>query len=181
MRLSELNAMLPTAPYDLQEECELYARESGRHAKLHYFPGAGWFVRFSLRPNDDKRLLLAQAGMIAEEEIGEDVFFSVPDPRRDARPGDMIPLDINQMGRSGIREFLERGNSWSGRGQYTSIVDAHLKAREANRLQKIKLRQEMKEANRQRQREQRRWWLKIPLVQVGIELARKGTNKRSKS
>lgn len=175
MNLAMLNAALPKAPFDLQEEVELYARESGRTARLHYFPGAGWFARFNLRCNDPA-MLLFQQGM-TDEPPGEDVFFMVPDPSPTARPGDMVPLDVLQMGRAGVREFLERGNTWSGRGEYDSIVDAHAKAREANRQAKMAFKAQRKDENRQRQRAQRRWWLKIPLVAVGIDVGRRIANR----
>jgi hypothetical protein len=162
--LRVLNSGLPRAPWDIAEEVELFARESGRTATLHYIPGSGWFARFSLRTNDP-RMRLYQEGH-AEAPPTEDVWFHRPKPG--GRPGDFIMLDIEQMGRSGVRTFLERGNTWSGRGEFDSVEDAARKAMEANRREREKLRADARENNRYAQREKRRWRFKIPFLRGGL-------------
>ena len=121
-------------------------------------------ARFSRRPNDPMREL-QQKGKV--EEATEDVYFHVHvrdyDPQRHPaiRPpsGDSrqvyVPLDILQMGVSGVREFLERGNTWSGRGQFSSHRDRLDQSAEANR----RGRREIKEAARERtlERVRSRW------------------------
>lgn len=156
---------LPTAPYEIQEEVEKYARESGRTAKLHYIPNVGWMARFSLRPND-KRMVLWQEGR-APEPPTEDVFFHRPHPEK---RGEFIPMDIRQMGASGVRRFLERGNMWSGRGVHNSPVEARRKARDRNEADRQKLRREAKEEARDMVKDTRRSRLKIPYHTVGIDL-----------
>ncbi|KKK55945.1 hypothetical protein LCGC14_3069470 [marine sediment metagenome] len=52
----------PRAPVEIQEEVELYARESGRHARLIFVPmqlggradDGTWVVRFTLRSSDKR-------------------------------------------------------------------------------------------------------------------------------
>lgn len=136
------------APPELQEEVELFARKSNRTARLHFVPYGGWFARFELRSNDPV-LRLYQEGKVGEPPT-EDVFFHVkreqfnrklhpcipghePKPHnpRDFRA--FIPLDILQLGRDGVRNFLEAGDTWSGRGVFNSQLDA-LKAAEAANL-----------------------------------------------
>lgn len=159
----------PKAPPEIATEVELYARESGRTATVHYIPYGGWFARFSLRCND-KRMLLYQQGM-APEPPTEDVWFHLPKPG--GRPGDFVQLDILQMGASGVRQFLERGNTWSGRGEYASIEDATRKAAQSNADARAKYRADLKEASRYEQRDKRRQRFKIPFLRVGISFNNK--------
>ena len=156
---------LPRAPYEIQEEVEKYARESGRTAKIHYVPMVGWMVRFSLRSND-KRMRLWQEGR-APEPPTEDVIFHAPDP--DNR-GETIALDIRQMGASGVRQFLEKGNMWSGRGASSSPVEAHRKAKERNEEERRKAKETARENTKDFLRDQRRSRLKVPFHRVGIDL-----------
>jgi len=181
MNLRVLNEILPKAPWDLQEEVELYARESGRTAKLHFMPGVNtWFVRFSLRSND-KRMLAFQQGMAAEPPT-EDVWFhraASPEDvtkQRASKPGDFVALDIVQMGRSGIREFLDRGNTWSGRGEFASIAESRLKAKQAEKEAKEKLYRHQKDEARQMVKATKHHRLKIPVVPVGIDLKERANN-----
>ncbi len=173
MNIHELNSRYPTAPHELQEAVELWARESGRHAKLHWSPGGTWFVRLTLRA-DDKRMLLYRQGF-SEAPPGEDVWFHIPNPREGQRIGGVlqgpyIPLDIHHLGVSGVREFLEKGNTWSGRGEYLSLVDQLHQVRETNETKRRSFREFQKEENRYEQRQQRRFRLKIPFLPVGINL-----------
>lgn len=175
MNLHVLNAILPKAPWDLQEEVELYARESGRTAKLHFMPGINtWFARFSLRSND-KRMLAYQQGLAADVPT-EDVWFHRAASHEDVarnraqKPGDWIPLDIIQMGRSGVREFLDRGNTWSGRGEFASIAESRLKAKEANAAAKERLRAQQKDDAMQMTKQTKHHRLKIPVIPVAIDL-----------
>jgi len=178
MNLAMLNSKYPRAPWDIQETVELWAREQGRTARMHLAPGGTWFVRLSLRCNDP-RMLLAQQGITAEPP-GEDVWFHIPNPREGkvvsgVRQGPYIPLDINQMGVSGVREFLEKGNTWSGRGEYLSLIDQLHKVRATNEEVRLKSRADAREESRHEQRDKRRWRFKIPYLTVGIDLKTKGS------
>lgn len=161
---------MPKAPPDLQEEVELFARETGRTGSLHFIPVGGWFARLSLKPNDP-RLRLHQEGM-AEETPSEDIWFHVP---KRGELNEYEPLDIVQMGRSGIREFLDRGNTWSGRGEFSDHMEALRKANAANEDIDVKFRADLKEESRHEQRDKRRWRFKIPFLRVMIDLSKKDT------
>ena len=156
---------LPRPPWEIAEEVELYARESGRHAKLHFAPGGGWVARFTLRPSD-KRMRIYQELRTGKPPT-EDVWFHRPKPG--GRVGDFIPLDILEMGASGVRQFLERGNMW-GRGEYRSLEEQLRQVTEENEEGRLKNRAKAKEANRYMQRDKRRWRFKIPFLPVGINL-----------
>ena len=162
----------PTAPVDIADTVELYARESGRNGTVHFVPTAieghtitagTWFARFTLRAMDP-RMKSYHEGQAPEPPV-EDVWF-----HEALDDGSYRPLDILQMGASGVREFLDRGNSWSGRGEYTSLHDQLAKVREGNAEGKVKFKQEQKELNRHEQREKRRHRFKIPFLPVEIDL-----------
>lgn len=180
---------LPEAPPDIREEVELWARERGRTAKIHFVPYGGWFVRLELRPNDP-RMRAFQEGR-APEPPTEDVFLHVfrqdYDPKRHPaipalipKPGSAqqtVPLDIYQLGRSGVREFLEKGDTWSGRGLYSSHEDRMRKVGEANRESARKLREHYRDQAGRRARDTRRQRLKIPFIRMGVDIV-KGVLKR---
>lgn len=182
---------LPVVPVEIQDEVELYARESGRTATLHFIPTelangtairGTWMARFSLRSND-KRLILYQQGM-ASEPPTEDVWFHEQNPDEGnlipgsygRREGSYRALDILQMGASGIRTFLERGNMWSGRGEFKSLEEQAEKAKTANKEMREKHRQDQKETSRYEQRDKRRSRWKIPFLPVGVQLTRQATD-----
>jgi len=159
----------------------MYARESGRHATLHFVPTllrgtrvvqGTWLVRFTLR-SDDKRLLLYQEGKVAEPPT-EDVWLHEPDPES---PTGYRPYNLGDLGTDGVRNFLAKGNMWSGSGQFGSKTleqlarDAIEKNRNAGQVAKSAAREEC----RLTLRDERRWRLKIPFLPVGISLPKIGT------
>ena len=167
MDIRVLNAGYPQAPHEFQEVVELWAREGGRHAKLHFTPGGTWFVRISLK-SDDPRMELYKLGLI-EEPVGEDVWLHLPNPHEGkvingAKQGPFIPLSLSDLGTSGLREFLERGDTWSGRGEYMSLLEQRRKVNESNEDMRRKNRAVQKEENRHEMRQSRRRRLKIPFL-----------------
>ncbi len=182
MNVAQLNSRYPRAPSAFQEEAELWARGSGRHAKLHFAPNGTWFVRVSLK-SDDGRLRLHQMGL-ADEPMGEDVWLHLPNPHEgkvigDVRQGPYIPIDLEQLGVSGLREFLDRGDTWSGRGEYLSLVDQLRKVEETNEEVRVRHRAFHKEESRHEMRQSRRFRLKIPFLPVEFDFER-AKNKQEK-
>lgn len=173
---------MPRAPVEIQEEVELYARESGRHANLIFVPtefvngrlaNGTWLVRFTLRSND-KRMQAYQEGRAAKPPT-EDVWLHEHNPDEGKpisggrKQGPYKPLDIVQMGAGGVRQFLERGNMW-GRGQFKSLEEQVREVQADNEAARLKFRADQKEASRYEQRDKRRWRLKIPFISVGVNL-----------
>ena len=159
---------LPSPPIELADEVELWARQSGRHAKLQFAPTklkggqvveGCWVVRISLR-SDDRRMLLYRRGQ-APEPPTEDVWLHVPD---NDSPTGYRGLDLGQLGASGVRQFLERGDTWSGRGEFRSLDDQARLAMDANARMRETHRAHQKDENRHEQRDNRRRYLGIPLV-----------------
>lgn len=170
-----LSRGLPSAPPDVREEVELYARQHGRTGSVAYvpYPVNAWEARLSLRPNDPA-MKAWQEGR-AEEPPVETVLFVEPNPKvgqvedvvLDGQRirhvhGPYRALDIVQMGASGVRQFLERGNTWSGRGEHRSIDAARQHAENLNRAKKEKARADAIESAKHRAREDRVWWSKKP-------------------
>lgn len=184
-------SVVPRAPAEISDAAELWARKSGRSAKVHFAPLAGWFVRLSLKPND-KAMKAWQEGR-APEPPTEDVFFhvknpfegvymSVQDVLADARFKHlplidwwagrkvMLPtylqLDILQMGVSGVTAYLEREDTWSGRGQYASLDEETKKRQERDRLGKESLREKQETQAGERAKDRRRQIAKIPYLRI---------------
>lgn len=175
---------IPLPPVSLADEVEHYARLSGRSGTLHFIPTAfrgrqvlagAWVARFTLRP-DDKRMVLFQQGLSAEPPL-EDVWIHEANPRagqmnpktREREP-DYIPLDITLMGPSGLREFLEKGNMWSGRGMFDSPEDELKQSRERQAESRESLRTKARFDAVKKASERRRSILKIPFLPVEIDL-----------
>lgn len=130
----------PSAPPEVAEAVELYAREGGRTGSVRYvpYPVNAWEARFSLKPNDPA-MRAWQEGRAAEPPM-ETVLFVEPNPDNGKRKsfvsngrriayvdGPFRAIDIRQLGPSGVRNFLQKGNTWSGRGEFASqeaAVDA---------------------------------------------------------
>jgi len=110
----------------------------------------------------------------APEPPTEDVWFHEPNPDEGKvingrRQGPFIPLDIYLMGASGVRNWLEKGDTWSGMGVFRSIEEAFRKASESNKTAKEKFRADQKDQAVSEASDKRRQYLKIPLVPGGIE------------
>ena len=165
---------LPKAPVEIQDAVELYARQSrGGHGVIHFVPSAmpfkqngrticygTWMIRFTLRP-EDKRLQLVKTGKASAEEVTEDVWL------RDATG---TPFDIHQLGVGGVLSHLEKGNMWSGRGEFSSLTEQLQKVRQQNEAAQEKHRADQKDAAKATARDKRRSLLKIPFLTVNADL-----------
>jgi len=167
---------LPAAPAEIADEVELWARQSGRHARLHFFPtrfrhgrivSGTWVVRLTLKAGD-KRLSLYQQGKVAEPPT-EDVWLHEPDGQ-----GGYRALNLTDMGASGVREFLEKGNMWSGRGQFGSLEEQLRKVNQDNEAARQKNRADAKDQALVRTADRRRSALGIPFVGVVADITPEG-------
>lgn len=189
------SSAMPKAPVEISDAAEKWARKVGRSATVHFAPFAGWFVRLSLRSND-KRMIAFREGR-AEEPATEDVFFHVKnpfeakemsmsdvlaDPRFKGQPlidwwGGIkvrmpiyLQFDILQMGAEGVTSFLEREDTWSGRGKYGSLAEATKKTLESNEAGAEKMRADMEEQAGRRAHDLRRQIGKVPFLRVLADL-----------
>jgi hypothetical protein len=162
---------LPRAPTEIADAVELYARESNRHATLHFIPIAGrlgcWVVRMTLKP-DDPRLSLYRDGKVAEPPT-EHVWLHEPlglDEPRMIPTYAYRPLNIHELGAAGVRAWLDRSNLWSGRGELSSLEQQVQDTVEAGRQAAQKRRTDAEDQTRALVRDRRRWYQRIPFLPV---------------
>lgn len=165
---------VPVAPDDVIAEVRKYAAEHGRTGHIQYVPMARcWVVRLSLKPNDPA--LAAVQGQVTDEKY-EDVWLMEPNPKRGQRlpngriEGPYVSLNLEQLGPSGVRAFLDKGNRWSGRGEVSSIAEAARKTHESHEQGKQKARRDAREWVKELAHDVRRQVNKIPLLRTGIDL-----------
>lgn len=188
----------PRPPPEIATEVELWARQRGRSARMQWVPTLlfgttavrhVWVIHLELRPNDPKMLAFKEGR--AEKPPTEQVWLHVPNLDKDGRSLEgkeipntmglrepkMIGVDINALGAAGVREFLERDDTWSGRGEHGSLMESLQATREHNADVRRKVKAEAREENRQALKEERRRWLGIPQIVAGISLGKKKTTK----
>ena len=169
--LSERSKRRPTAilpPVEFADAVEMYARRHDRNGALRFIPPPVncWIVAFSLKPNDPRRLL---------GDDQEEIVYLWRQPTREERAKQNGPLNyvgykLDELGVTGLVEFLEKTNTWSGRGQYDSLASAmrDQDEKKATAMQKAvdQGRQDAVDDGMQK----RRQVLKIPFLPVGINL-----------
>lgn len=159
------NRGVPTIPVDISNEVELFARQWGRHARMEWNVNLNApVIHFSL-PKDSKLWKMWQEG-----ELDHEPTESVPLIEWDADNRKYGPMNLEDLGPSGIRALLEKSNVWSGRGEHKDLVSSVGATIEKNR--------ELREEGRKRAREigmeigwlSRRETLELPQSQVLIDL-----------
>ena len=149
-------------PAEFEEVVEMYAREYGRHATLEYIPPINcWTVEFTLKP-DDPRMKGWKQGRLTEEP--KEVVYLW---RWSKKQNQYVGYKLSELGTTGLREFLEKGNSW-GRGQ--SLVDAVNEQEELRVKGDEKRRLEGRANARDLGMDKRRTELDIPYLGVDIDL-----------
>lgn len=121
---------VPIAPAWFADTVELWARRWGRHATTRWERKVGCFVTFFSRRDADPVMAAVQSQERKNE--GEPMYWHQWS-QKPVRPHPMIPdvmmpgfipLDIEQLGESGVLERLDKANLWSGRGEYASLDEA---------------------------------------------------------
>lgn len=176
--------MLPTPPVEIAEAVELWARQYGRHATMKFIPHMQppcWSVNLSLKPGDPA-LKRWQEGK-AEHEPTEgvlllewDAALGETNPHTGRKAGAYRAVNLEEYGPTGVVELLEKGNTWSGRGEYGSLAQAVVAAATRSREAKEKTRAQMRQWSRDLAADQRRQILKVPFHRVGIALGTEVTN-----
>lgn len=116
------------APYEYNEAVEMWARTYGRHGWVEYNqPLDCWVIHLTKRPEDPMLKAWKEGTLDQPNEPTE----CVPLHRRDEKSAyGYVPL--HEYGVSGVIEVLNKGNTWSGRGEFKDIVDGLKKTREHN-------------------------------------------------
>jgi len=155
------------APLEFQDAVELHFRKSGRHATIVWIPEpvCQWQIRITLRP-DDPALAAWQAGE-AEEEPVETVEITFYDEDL----GLYVGYELDELGVSGLTEMLEKGDTWSGQGRFSSIQDALTWQVENQRSTQERLRNAMRDEAMAVGRDVRKRVTGEPILPVGIDLS----------
>ena len=170
------------APYEFRDTAELFARRYGGHGDIVWVaaPVNCWQVRFTLK-SGDPRLQHPDDGTHYEAVLLHE--FVDPNrepthPKLDLLPRDnrnrptpaFVPIELDDLGTSGLQEILEKGSLLSGRGEFTSSEQAAKAVLDRHRNHRERTRQELRDAARHRTLDDRRKFLDIPQVPVGIDL-----------
>ncbi len=169
---------MPTCPVEISDAVEKYARKSDRHATCVCVPTefdyngrivkTTWRVDLSLRPGDP--LLKAYQKGRTKKVPCEEIWLHRLNPEPAGWRDKYIPFKIEDMGASGVVEFLEQGNIHSGRGEFNSMDDVVTRTAELNAQRKQKRFNDGEDRVRAEARDKRRSRLKIPFLGVGVDL-----------
>lgn len=168
MFVTTLRAETPTAPIEIQEAAELWARKRERHCKsVKYNPYMNCFcVEFTLKPGHPDLHLWREGKLRQANEPTESVpLFEW------GEDGECIALDLEQLGASGLVELLEQGDVHSGRGENQSLTDGVEKAIQHNRKVRAEQRQRVRDVGQDMKDTHRRSLYGIPFVSVLADIS----------
>lgn len=150
-----------SVPWDWADAVEVWAREQGRHGRLVWNTVLRCYEAQIDLKDADPRLLAWQQGKVRQKPV-ESVFFH----RQDKPGGPWVAMDLQQMGPSGIRKYLDEGNLWSGRGRYRNLMEACRAADDHNQRLEAIMAEAAEQGARDNAREHRRQLFDLPLVSV---------------
>lgn len=160
----------PTIPWDIQDAVQVWGRERGRPARMVWNTtlcanyGGCAEVRIDLKP-DDPRLRPWQEGR-AKSLPFEPVFFH----EWDKSVRHYKPINIHELGPSGVVAKLDEGYMWSGRGKHKNILELAEANIADNAAAEVALGTGFVERNRDCRREHRRQLEDVPQVNVPTKL-----------
>lgn len=153
-------------PYEISDAVELWARQWGRHGTITFNHALRCpVIEFTLRP-DDPRMKAFQEGRLKHEPkecIPLHYQRTEPDGTKSVH---YFALNLEDLGVSGVLELLNRGNCWSGTGEYKSFKEAAQVMGEHNDRLKKQIKDALVVEGRMRARDMRRQVLDLPLVSV---------------
>lgn len=151
-----------TIPHDIRDAVELWARQNrGTHGKIAWNLALNCAViDFELRANDP-RMKAYQDGRLKHEPKE-----SIPLHFQKEGGGRFFPINLMELGVSGIITLLDKGNTWSGTGEYPNMMKAIGAAERGNEQMKESIRAAARDNARDRYRDQRRQILGLPFVNV---------------
>ncbi len=126
-------------PWDIEEAVKLWARQWGRGATIRFHPVLQCpCIEFAL-PNDDPRMQSFLDGKLKHKPVE---FVALH--RQDKQTLKFEPIDLAEMGVSGLLQWLDEANTWSGHNDdiYTSLM----KVDEKNEGRRAEMRKAIEEA-----------------------------------
>ena len=171
------------APTEFRDEAELFARQYSGHGDVVWVgaPVNCWQVRLTLAPNDPRLRHPDDGTHFESAELHEwvDPSREPSHPKLDKLPRNArtnavtpgyIPLELDEIGVSGLRKLLEKGSLMSGRGEYESSEAATKAVVSQHRMLRETTEADQRDNARQRMKYGRRRALGIPMIPVGIDL-----------
>lgn len=127
----------PSVPVEIRDAVEQWARSCGRHADIVYIPFTNPpipQVRIELLPHDP-RLKAWQEGDADEKPVESVELVEWNDEKKC-----YVGMNLTDLGAGGVVELLERGNTWTGRGEFDSIQEGVVaaRARKVSNLERLK-------------------------------------------
>jgi hypothetical protein len=167
----------PLPPVEVADAVELWARQYGRHATLKYVPAMKcWSVNLTLpagHPDLGRWQKEGSPGDAPTEGvvlIEWDATAGTLNPTTGKPAGEYRAVNLEEYGAVGVVGLLEKGNTWSGRGEFASLQDAVVQAATRNRAEKEKVKAQGRQWAGDYAKDVRRSVLKIPYLPVGIAL-----------
>lgn len=153
-------------PYQISDAVEHWARSRGRHASIGWNPVLGCAVIDITLKGDDPRLKAYQEGRLKHEPKESVILHYQKTDYQGNTSGPFIALNLEELGVTGIIEMLEKGDVWSGRGEFSSLHEAVQKVAQHNETHREKMKQDIRDAAMDRAKDMRRQILDLPLVSV---------------
>ena len=160
-------------PTEFAEAVEMYARQNGRHGTLKFIQIMNcWIIEFTLRAADPRRLAWKMGA--AKEEPKEVVNLW----RFDQKQQMYIGYKLDELGISGLLEFLNRGNTSQSA---ESLSDSVRKQAQSQEDAQEKIKKSKRDDARHRGMLDRRQALGIPILPIGIDLKAPTTAPREET
>lgn len=121
-----------------------------------------WTINLTM-PADAPVMKSYRDGNLEQSEVPTE---GIPLIEQDPKTGKFRALDLEQYGPSGIVEMLEKGDTWSGRGEHRSLTEFVAKTIEANREHRENVKKQQKEIVREELKERRHKKFGAPTISV---------------
>lgn len=158
----------PEAPFEIRWAVQDWAANWGRSAELEWNPHMGCFCIFlSLKP-DDPNMRAWRMGDLKQDKAPTE---AVPLHYWDSEEERYKPLALEEYGANGILEMLNKGNTWSGRGEYPSLMDACRAQIDQTERKRRENRAKARESGKEYGWLHRRSVLGIPYITAGLDLS----------
>lgn len=158
------------APVDVREAVELWARANrGTHGSIAWNPVMNiWQINFDLK-DDDPRMRAWRDGKL-KVRPSEPVYLHRQVRGEDGR-AKWVAVSLEELGVSGVLNWLDEGNTWSGTGKYPNFDAACRAADDHNENLRAMIHREAEQNAGLRARDERKRLLKTPWATVPADIS----------
>lgn len=159
----------PAPPVEMADEAQKWSRDTGRRfGRMAWEPFNRCFaIHFGRRPHDPVLREWQEGRLHQAEEPTESILLQEPDPEK---PGRLRPMDLGNLGPSGLRSLLDQASLTSGRGEHNSLQAAVIAAQEHNQKVRANLKAMARESGREMDWLLGRTIRGTPYITAGIDL-----------